>query len=113
MRSCQVAKSAACKRANVLFNWRLFNLATHNELERRDFATFAARGVVLHGVQLTARHDSPFTEWQMLTIAVILLVLWLLGLVSSYTVGGLIHILLVAAIVIFLVRAFQGRRPIV
>jgi hypothetical protein len=49
----------------------------------------------------------------MLTIAVVLLVLWLLGLVSSYTIGGLIHILLVAAIVIFLVRAFQGRRPIV
>ena len=49
----------------------------------------------------------------MLTIAVVLLVLWLLGLVSSYTIGGMIHILLVAAIVIFLVRAFQGRRPIV
>ena len=49
----------------------------------------------------------------MLTLAVILLVLWLLGLVSSYTLGGLVHILLVAAIVIFLVRAFQGRRPIV
>jgi hypothetical protein len=45
----------------------------------------------------------------MLTIAVVLLVLWLLGLVSSYTIGGLIHILLVAAIVIFLVRAIQGR----
>ena len=49
----------------------------------------------------------------MLTIAVVLLVLWLLGLVSSYTIGGMIHILLVTAIVIFLVRAFQGRRPIV
>jgi hypothetical protein len=49
----------------------------------------------------------------MLTIAVVLLVLWLLGLVSSYTIGGLIHILLVAAIVIFLVSVFQGRRPIV
>ena len=46
----------------------------------------------------------------MLTIAVILLVLWLLGLVSSYTIGGLIHILLVAAIVIFLVSVIQGRR---
>jgi len=46
------------------------------------------------------------------TIAIILLVLWVLGLVSSYTVGGFIHILLVAAIVIFLVRIIQGRRPI-
>ena len=47
------------------------------------------------------------------TIAVVLVVLWLLGFVTSYTMGGLIHILLIAAVVIFLVRAFQGRRPIV
>jgi hypothetical protein len=46
------------------------------------------------------------------TIAIILLVLWVLGLVSSYTVGGFIHILLVAAIIIFLVRIVQGRRPV-
>ena len=46
------------------------------------------------------------------TIAVILLVLWLLGLVSSYTMGGFIHILLVIAIVIVLVRLIQGRRPL-
>ena len=44
------------------------------------------------------------------TIAVILIVLWLLGLVSSYTMGGLIHILLVMAIVVILVRVVQGRR---
>ena len=43
------------------------------------------------------------------TIAVILLVLWALGLVTSYTMGGFIHILLVAAIVIVLVRLIQGR----
>ncbi|HWP71757.1 MAG TPA: lmo0937 family membrane protein [Gemmatimonadaceae bacterium] len=49
----------------------------------------------------------------MLTIAVILLALWLLGLVSSYTLGGLIHLLLVVAVVIFLVRVIQGRRPVV
>ncbi len=49
----------------------------------------------------------------LMTIAVILLVLWLLGLVSSYTIGGLIHILLVVAIVIFLVRVIQRRRPVV
>jgi hypothetical protein len=46
------------------------------------------------------------------TIAVILLVLWLLGLVSSYTMGGLIHFLLVAAIVIILIRVLQGRTPV-
>jgi len=44
------------------------------------------------------------------TIAVILLALWLLGLVSSYTMGGLIHVLLVIAVVMMLVRLIQGRR---
>lgn len=47
------------------------------------------------------------------TLAIILLALWVLGMVSSYTIGGLIHILLVVAIVIFLVRVIQGRRPVV
>jgi Family of unknown function (DUF5670) len=44
------------------------------------------------------------------TIAVILLVLWLLGLVSSYTLGGFIHVLLVVALVVFLIGIIQGRR---
>ena len=44
------------------------------------------------------------------TIAVVLLILWLLGVVSSYTIGGLIHILLVVAIVMVLVRVIHGRR---
>ncbi|HRH98168.1 lmo0937 family membrane protein [Prosthecobacter sp.] len=44
------------------------------------------------------------------TIAVILIILWLLGLVTSYTVGGFIHILLVVAIIIVLLRVIQGRR---
>ena len=46
------------------------------------------------------------------TIAVILIVLWLLGLVSSYTIGGFIHLLLVLAIVVVLVNIIQGRRPV-
>lgn len=46
------------------------------------------------------------------TIFVILLVLWLLGLVSGYTLGGFIHILLIIAIVVILVRLISGRRPI-
>lgn len=44
------------------------------------------------------------------TIAVILIALWLLGLVSSYTLGGFIHILLVIAIVVVILRVIQGRR---
>lgn len=46
------------------------------------------------------------------TIFVILLILWALGLVSSYTLGGFIHILLVVALVVVLLRVIQGRRPI-
>ena len=45
-------------------------------------------------------------------IACILLVLWFFGLVSSYTMGGLIHVLLAVAIVVVLVRVIRGRRPI-
>jgi len=44
------------------------------------------------------------------TLAIILIVLWLLGLVSSYTMGGFIHILLVVAVVVILVRLIKGRR---
>lgn len=44
------------------------------------------------------------------TIAIVLIVFWLLGLVSSYTMGGFIHVLLVIAIVVILVRVIQGRR---
>lgn len=46
------------------------------------------------------------------TIAVILIVLWLLGLVTSYTLGGFVHILLVIAIVIVLIRIIKGEKPI-
>ena len=46
------------------------------------------------------------------TIAVLLIFLWLLGVVSSYTIQGFIHILLVIAIVIVLLRVIQGRRPV-
>ena len=48
----------------------------------------------------------------LLTIAVLLLILWALGLVSSYTLGGFIHLLLVIAIIMVLVRIIQGRNPI-
>lgn len=44
------------------------------------------------------------------TICVILIVLWLLGIVTAYTMGGLIHILLVIAVIVVLVRVIQGRK---
>jgi len=46
----------------------------------------------------------------LVTIAIILIILWLLGLVSSYTLGGYIHILLVVAVIAILIRLIQGRR---
>ena len=48
----------------------------------------------------------------LMTIGIILLILWLLGLVTSYTLGGFIHLLLVLAIIVILVRVIQGRKPI-
>jgi hypothetical protein len=46
------------------------------------------------------------------TVAVVLLILWLLGLVSSYTMGGLIHILLVVALIVVVVNLLQGRKAL-
>ena len=48
----------------------------------------------------------------LMTIFVVLLILWLLGMVSSYTLGGYIHLLLIIALVVILVRVIQGRNPI-
>jgi len=46
----------------------------------------------------------------LMTLAIILVVLWLLGMVSAYTMGGLIHVLLVIAVVVILIRVIQGRK---
>lgn len=48
----------------------------------------------------------------LMTIAIILIILWLLGMVTSYTVGGFLHILLVIAIIIILVNLISGNRPL-
>jgi hypothetical protein len=48
----------------------------------------------------------------LMTLAIVLVVLWLLGMVSAYTMGGLIHVLLVAAVIVVLVRLIQGRRVV-
>jgi hypothetical protein len=52
------------------------------------------------------------SESMLWTIFVILLIMWLLGMVSSYTIGGFIHLLLILAIVVVLIRIIQGRHPI-
>ena len=51
-------------------------------------------------------------DYMLWTIAVILIIMWLLGLVSSYTMGGFIHILLVIAVIVVLVNIIQGRRAL-
>jgi hypothetical protein len=48
----------------------------------------------------------------LMTIFVILLIMWLLGMVSAYTLGGYIHLLLVIALVVVIIRVIQGRNPI-
>jgi hypothetical protein len=48
----------------------------------------------------------------LIVIAVVLLILWLLGTVTSHTIGGFIHVLLVIAIVVVLIRVISGRRPV-
>lgn len=58
------------------------------------------------------RRNAPKAYTTLYTIAVILLILWLLGLVTSYTIGGFIHVLLVIAIVVVLLRVISGRKPI-
>jgi hypothetical protein len=61
---------------------------------------------------LCTQRANPRRLAMLYTIAVVLLVLWLLGLVSSYTIGGFIHILLVVAIVLVLLRVISGRQPL-
>lgn len=46
------------------------------------------------------------------TLFVVLVILWLLGVATSYTAGGLIHLLLVVAVIVMLIRVIQGRRPV-
>jgi hypothetical protein len=67
----------------------------------------AGKPKLLSGFSTTQRKENAM----LYTIAVILLILWLLGLVTSYTVGGFIHILIVVAIVMVLIRLITGRSP--
>jgi hypothetical protein len=75
-----------------------------------------SRSYGLSRLQTTAPsgcHLAEETSMDLLwTIAVILIILWLLGMVTSFTVGGFIHILLVLAIIVILIRVIQGRRAI-
>ena len=60
-------------------------------------------------LEVSAQYEETEMLW---TIFMLLMIMWLLGMVSSYTLGGFIHILLVMAIVVVLIRIIQGRNPI-
>ena len=67
----------------------------------------------MHGSRAMRRHPQlvhPSKAAMLYTIAVILIVLWLLGMVTSYTMGGFVHVLLVIAVIVVLVRLISGRR---
>jgi hypothetical protein len=81
-----------------------------NELSGKEGAE-RRRGWTLPRPQAARRRRRKETP-MLWTIFVILLVLWLLGLVTSYTLGGFIHILLVIAVIVIVIRLIQGRRPL-
>jgi high-affinity K+ transport system ATPase subunit B len=73
----------------------------------------SARGIIsaTSGVEdASARHERKAI--MLYTIAVVLVILWLLGLVTSYTMGGFIHVLLVVALIVVLMRLISGRSPL-
>jgi hypothetical protein len=73
--------------------------------------TLAVRSIAQTGPPKPANVSGEVNDMDMLsTIAIVLVVLWLLGYVTAYTMGGFIHILLVLAIVAILIRVIQGRR---
>ena len=76
------------------------------------FAEFAGLNPIVHSDPAAERllTKALLSKRMLYTIAVILLILWLLGLVSSYTLGGVIHILLVVAVVMVVISLLQGRR---
>jgi hypothetical protein len=70
----------------------------------------------MHGgsieIKSTIKQNKLKEKYMLYTIAVVLIVLWLLGMVTSYTIGGFIHILLVIAIIMILVNLISGRRAV-
>ena len=87
-------------------------MALYPVLCRNEQTGLSVTSTMMPGDERT-RFGSLGREIKMLwTVFVVLIVLWLLGLVTSYTMGGFIHILLVLAIVVVLIRVIQGRRAV-
>ena len=72
-----------------------------------------AQSAIEHRQTPTAAYAAQVGKDNMLsTIVIVLIILWLLGMATSYTLGGLVHVLLVIAIVVVLIRIIQGRNPL-
>ena len=92
------------------WDWKIISSARRNKPRARSIVA----GQVLVHYNLRGNRNIIYgRNFAMLyTIAVVLVVLWLLGLVTSYTLGGFIHILLVLAIVVVVINAISGRRTV-
>ena len=80
------------------------------KVDERGNESYAVATLVLGTEDKRVRMGSERRKTMLWTIFVILLVLWLLGLVTSYTFGGFVHILLVLAVIVLAIRLVQGRR---
>jgi hypothetical protein len=88
-------------------------LPGHGWITEKSPALLASEVMCRRGMSLElVRCGFERSEAMLMTILVLLLILWLLGVVTSYTLGGFIHLLLIVAIAVILIRIIQGRRPV-
>lgn len=107
-------KQAAAKRCNVSASFPPVIYSTCSKTRRPPAESLANQKNFKRtsGSAHEARETNPKEKHMLWTIFVILLILWLLGLVSSYTLGGFIHLLLVIAVVILIINLVSGRKSL-
>jgi hypothetical protein len=97
---------------SVVSDQALLVLPSYRDSNEKDKKCKLNHSYILISNTLTLLFSEGRIFTMLYTIALVLLVLWVLGLVSSYTIGGFIHILLVVAVVIILLRVISGRKPL-
>lgn len=85
-----------------------FNAPSQHHIHSKQPSTFFGPPLAVGSDCVNKERDNML--W---TICVVLLILWALGMVTSYTMGGFLHILLILAVIVVLLRLFQGRRPVI
>jgi hypothetical protein len=68
--------------------------------------------LLVRAIETDPEENNEKEKYMLYSIAIVLVVLWILGLVSSYTMGGFIHVLLIIAVIVVLLNVIQGRRPL-